>query len=156
MNIETVGDLLQPVPENGQPDYSKVKRIGELTTDNENSFYREVFRVADKYSGRGETLYCDHSSDDGSYADIFLFAVQRYQPVNHNSGMRLIIGKVRRGIVAKFVSEAFIQIADRNESINALGILPVYSPRFFDTGSGTYSSQTGIKAENNICRKHCR
>lgn len=66
--------------------------------------------------------------DDGSYADIFLFAAQRYQARKYKSGMRLIvIGKVRRGTTAKFVSEAFIQIADRNESINALGILPVYS-----------------------------
>lgn len=58
------------------------------------------------------------------------FCLQRsgIQARKYKSGMRLIvIGKVRRGTTAKFVSEAFIQIADRNESINALGILPVYS-----------------------------
>lgn len=39
LNIETVGDLLNRFPRmDSYLDYSKVKRIGELTTDNENSF----------------------------------------------------------------------------------------------------------------------
>ena len=130
LNIETVGDLLNRFPRmDSYLDYSKVKRIGELTTDNEKQLFTgEVFRVADKYSGRGKRYTVITVQDDGSYADIFLFAAQRYQARKYKSGMRLIvIGKVRRGTTAKFVSEAFIQIADRNESINALGILPVYS-----------------------------
>ena len=130
LNIETVGDLLNRFPRmDSYLDYSKVKRIGELTTDNEKQLFTgEVFRVADKYSGRGKRYTVITVQDDGSYADIFLFAAQRYQARKYKSGMRLIvIGKVRRGTTAKFVSEAFIQIADSNESINALGILPVYS-----------------------------
>ena len=130
LNIETVGDLLNRFPRmDSYLDYSKVKRIGELTTDNEKQLFTgEVFRVSDKYSGRGKRYTVITVQDDGSYADIFLFAAQRYQARKYKSGMRLIvIGKVRRGTTAKFVSEAFIQIADRNESINALGILPVYS-----------------------------
>lgn len=130
LNIETVGDLLNRFPRmDSYLDYSKVKRIGELTTDNEKQLFTgEVFRVSDKYSGRGKRYTVITVQDDGSYADIFLFAAQRYQSRKYKSGMRLIvIGKVRRGTTAKFVSEAFIQIADSNESINALGILPVYS-----------------------------
>ena len=130
LNIETVGDLLNRFPRmDSYLDYSKVKRIGELTTDNEKQLFTgEVFRVADKYSGRGKRYTVITVQDDGSYADIFLFAAQRYQARKYKPGMRLIvIGKVRRGTTAKFVSEAFIQIADSNESINALGILPVYS-----------------------------
>ncbi|MFQ9935946.1 MAG: ATP-dependent DNA helicase RecG [Phascolarctobacterium faecium] len=130
LNIETVGDLLNRFPRmDSYLDYSKVKRIGELTTDNEKQLFTgEVFRVSDKYSGRGKRYTVITVQDDGSYADIFLFAAQRYQARKYKSGMRLIvIGKVRRGTTAKFVSEAFIQIADSNESINALGILPVYS-----------------------------
>ena len=75
-----------------------------------------MFRVSDKYSGRGKRYTVITVQDDGSYADIFLFAAQRYQARKYKSGMRLIvIGKVRRGTTAKFVSEAFIQIADSNE-----------------------------------------
>ena len=56
LNIETVGDLLNRFPRmDSYLDYSKVKRIGELTTDNEKQLFTgEVFRVSDKYSGRGK------------------------------------------------------------------------------------------------------
>ena len=100
LNIETVGDLLNRFPRmDSYLDYSKVKRIGELTTDNEKQLFTgEVFRVADKYSGRGKRYTVITVQDDGSYADIFLFAAQRYQARKYKSGMRLIvIGKVRRG-----------------------------------------------------------
>lgn len=49
--------------------------------------------------------------DDGSYADIFLFAAQRYQARKYKPGMRLIvIGKVRRGTTAKFVSKRLFKL----------------------------------------------
>lgn len=34
----------------------------------------------------------------------------------------IVIGRVRRGPTAKFVSEAFIQIADSDDNVAALGI----------------------------------
>lgn len=130
LNIETVGDLLNRFPRmDSYLDYSKVKSIGELTTDNEKQLFSgEVFRIADKYSGKGRRYTVVTVQDESGYADIFLFAAQRYQARKYKPGMRLIvIGRVRRGPTAKFVSEAFIQIADSDDNVAALGILPVYS-----------------------------
>lgn len=73
LNIETVGDLLNRFPRmDSYLDYSKVKRIGELTTDNEKQLFTgEVFRVSDKYSGRGKRYTVITVQDDGSYSRYF-------------------------------------------------------------------------------------
>ena len=66
-------------------DYSKVKRIGELTTDNEKQLFTgEVFRVADKYSGRGKRYTVITVQDDGSYAIFFCLQRSGIRPVNTN------------------------------------------------------------------------
>ena len=86
LNIETIGDLLNRFPRmDSYLDYSKVKRIGELTTDNEKQLFTgEVFRVADKYSGRGKRYTVITVQDDGSYADIFCLQRSGIRPVNTN------------------------------------------------------------------------
>ena len=86
LNIETVGDLLNRFPRmDSYLDYSKVKRIGELTTDNEKQLFTgEVFRVADKYSGRGKR-YTVITVRTMAVTPIF-FCLQRsgIRPVNTN------------------------------------------------------------------------
>lgn len=130
MNIETVGDLLNHYPRlDSYLDYSKVKKIGELTTTNEKQFFAgEVFRISNKRSSKGSSYAVITVKDDTDFAEIFLFAAQRYQVRFFKPGMHLlVVGKVRAGMVGKMVSEAFIQIADSVESANGLGILPVYA-----------------------------
>ncbi|WP_293659970.1 ATP-dependent DNA helicase RecG [Phascolarctobacterium sp.] len=130
LNIETVGDLLNHYPRlDSYLDYSKVKKITELTTTNEKQFFAgEIFRLSDRRSGRGSSYAVITVKDDTDFAEIFLFAAQRYQMRFFKPGMQLlVVGKVRAGTAGKMVSEAFIQVVDSNEAASGLGILPVYA-----------------------------
>lgn len=73
LNIETVGDLLNHYPRlDSYLDYSKVKKISELTTTNEKQFFAgEIFRLSDRRSGRGSSYAVITVKDDTDFADDF-------------------------------------------------------------------------------------
>lgn len=130
LNILTVGDLLNRYPRlDGYLDYSRVKTIRALTTDNARQLFSgEVFRITDRVSGHGKRYTLVTVKNEESYADIYLFAAQRYQARKLQPGLQLVVmGKVRPGINSKSVSDASLQIVDSSSELHGLGILPVYN-----------------------------
>ena len=113
LNVFTIGDLLNRYPRT-YVDQSKVKTIGELRTDGEKQLFRaEVYRVADRISAR-RMRYTLVTVTDGSgrFAEIYMFAHQRFQTRNYKPGVQLLIdGKVQPGRGgAKIVTDAYVQI----------------------------------------------
>lgn len=130
INIETVGDLLNYYPRmESYLDFSKVKKIRELTTDNDKQLFNaEVFRVNERYSARGQKYTVMTVKDEHDYAEIFLFAAQRYQARKFKPGTELLItGRVKRGRNNKTVTDAFMQLSDGFNTGAGMGILPIYS-----------------------------
>ena len=130
LNVFTIGDLLNRYPR-AYVDQSKVKTIGELRTDGEKQLFRaEVYRVADRISAR-RMRYTLVTVTDGSgrFAEIYMFAHQRFQTRNYKPGVQLLIdGKVQPGRGgAKIVTDAYVQILKDGEEAAAPGILPVYA-----------------------------
>ena len=129
LNVFTIGDLLNRYPRT-YVDQSKVKTIGELRTDGEKQLFRaEVYRVADRISAR-RMRYTLVTVTDGSgrFAEIYMFAHQRFQTRNFKPGTQLLVdGKVQPGRGAKMVTDAYVQILKDGESASAPGILPVYA-----------------------------
>ena len=130
LNVFTIGDLLNRYPRT-YVDQSKVKTIGELRTDGEKQLFRaEVYRVADRISAR-RMRYTLVTVTDGSgrFAEIYMFAHQRFQTRNYKPGVQLLIdGKVQPGRGgAKTVTDAYVQILKDGEEAAAPGILPVYA-----------------------------
>ena len=130
LNVFTIGDLLNRYPRT-YVDQSKVKTIGELRTDGEKQLFRaEVYRVADRISAR-RMRYTLVTVTDGSgrFAEIYMFAHQRFQTRNYKPGVQLLIdGKVQPGRGgAKIVTDAYVQILKDGEEAAAPGILPVYA-----------------------------
>lgn len=128
LNIFTIGDLLNRYPRT-YVDQSKVKTIAELTTDGEKQlFCAEVYRVADRISARRMRYTLVTLKDATGFAELYMFAHQRFQTRNFKPGMQLLVdGKVQPGRGAKMVTDAYVQILKDGESASAPGILPVYA-----------------------------
>lgn len=128
LNIFTIGDLLNRYPRT-YVDQSKVKTIAELTTDGEKQlFCAEVYRVADRISARRMRYTLVTLKDATGFAELYMFAHQRFQTRNFKPGTQLLVdGKVQPGRGAKMVTDAYVQILKDGESADAPGILPVYA-----------------------------
>lgn len=129
LNIFTIGDLLNRYPRT-YVDQSKVKTIAELTADGEKQlFCAEVYRVADRISARRMRYTLVTLKDATGYAELYMFAHQRFQTRNFKPGTQLLVdGKVQPGRGgAKMVTDAYVQILKDGESASAPGILPVYA-----------------------------
>lgn len=129
LNIFTIGDLLNRYPRT-YLDQSKVKTIAELTTDGEKQlFCAEVYRVADRISARRMRYTLVTLKDATGFAELYMFAHQRFQTRNFKPGTQLLVdGKVQPGRGgAKMVTDAYVQILKDGESASAPGILPVYA-----------------------------
>ena len=128
LNIFTIGDLLNRYPRT-YVDQSKVKTIAELTTDGEKQlFCAEVYRVADRISARRMRYTLVTLKDATGFAELYMFAHQRFQTRNFKPGTQLLVdGKVQPGRGAKMVTDAYVQILKDGESVSAPGILPVYA-----------------------------
>lgn len=129
LNIFTIGDLLNRYPRT-YVDQSKVKTIAELTTDGEKQlFCAEVYRVADRISVRRMRYTLVTLKDATGFAELYMFAHQRFQTRNFKPGTQLLVdGKVQPGRGgAKMVTDAYVQILKDGESASAPGILPVYA-----------------------------
>ena len=129
LNIFTIGDLLNRYPRT-YVDQSKVKTIAELTTDGEKQlFCAEVYRVADRISARRMRYTLVTLKDATGFAELYMFAHQRFQTRNFKLGTQLLVdGKVQPGRGgAKMVTDAYVQILKDGESVSAPGILPVYA-----------------------------
>lgn len=129
LNIFTIGDLLNRYPRT-YVDQSKVKTIAELTADGEKQlFCSEVYRVADRISARRMRYTLVTLKDATGFAELYMFAHQRFQTRNFKPGTQLLVdGKVQPGRGgAKMVTDAYVQILKDGESASAPGILPVYA-----------------------------
>ena len=128
LNIFTIGDLLNRYPRT-YVDQSKVKTIAELTTDGEKQlFCAEVYRVADRISARRMRYTLVTLKDATGFAELYMFAHQRFQTRNFKPGTQLLVdGKVQPGRGAKMVTDAYVQILKDGESASAPGVLPVYA-----------------------------
>mgnify|MGYP000436988592 CR=1 FL=1 len=129
LNIFTIGDLLNRYPRT-YVDQSKVKTIAELTADGEKQlFCAEVYRVADRISARRMRYTLVTLKDATGFAELYMFAHQRFQTRNFKPGTQLLVdGKVQPGRGgAKMVTDAYVQILKDGESVSAPGILPVYA-----------------------------
>ena len=128
LNIFTIGDLLNRYPRT-YVDQSKVKTIAELTTDGEKQlFCAEVYRVADRISARRMRYTQVTLKDATGFAELYMFAHQRFQTRNFKPGTQLLVdGKVQPGRGAKMVTDVYVQILKDGESVSAPGILPVYA-----------------------------
>lgn len=129
LNIFTIGDLLNRYPRT-YVDQSKVKTIAELATDGEKQlFCAEVYRVADRISARRMRYTLVTLKDATGFAELYMFAHQRFQTRNFKPGTQLLVdGKVQPGHGgAKMVTDAYVQILKDGESASAPGILPVYA-----------------------------
>lgn len=129
LNIFTIGDLLNRYPRT-YVDQSKVKTIAELATDGEKQlFCAEVYRVADRISARRMRYTLVTLKDATGFAELYMFAHQRFQTRNFKPGTQLLVdGKVQPGRGgAKMVTDAYVQILKDGESADAPGILPVYA-----------------------------
>ena len=128
LNIFTIGDLLNHYPRT-YVDQSKVKTIAELTADGEKQlFCAEVYRVADRISARRMRYTLVTLKDATGFAELYMFAHQRFQTRNFKPGTQLLVdGKVQPGRGAKMVTDAYVQILKYGESVSAPGILPVYA-----------------------------
>lgn len=128
LNIFTIGDLLNRYPRT-YVDQSKVKTIAELTADGEKQlFCAEVYRVADRISARRMRYTLVTLKDATGFAELYMFAHQRFQTRNFKPGTQLLVdGKVQPGRGAKMVTDAYVQILKDGESASAPGILPVYA-----------------------------
>ncbi len=129
LNIFTIGDLLNRYPRT-YVDQSKVKTIAELVTDGEKQlFCAEVYRVADRISARRMRYTLVTLKDATGFAELYMFAHQRFQTRNFKPGTQLLVdGKVQPGRGgAKMVTDAYVQILKDGESASAPGILPVYA-----------------------------
>lgn len=129
LNIFTIGDLLNRYPRT-YVDQSKVKTIAELTTDGEKQlFCAEVYRVTDRISARRMRYTLVTLKDATGFAELYMFAHQRFQTRNFKPGTQLLVdGKVQPGRGgAKMVTDAYVQILKDGESASAPGILPVYA-----------------------------
>lgn len=129
LNIFTIGDLLNRYPRT-YVDQSKVKTIAELTTDGEKQlFCAEVYRVADRISARRMRYTLVTLKDATGFAELYMFAHQRFQTRNFKPGTQLLVdGKVHPGRGgAKMVTDTYVQILKDGESASAPGILPVYA-----------------------------
>ena len=128
LNIFTIGDLLNRYPRT-YVDQSKVKTIAELTADGEKQlFCAEVYRVADRISARRMRYTLVTLKDATGFAELYMFAHQRFQTRNFKPGTQLLVdGKVQPGRGAKMVTDAYVQILKDGESASAPSILPVYA-----------------------------
>lgn len=129
LNIFTIGDLLNRYPRT-YVDQSKVKTIAELTADGEKQlFCAEVYRVAERISARRMRYTLVTLKDATGFAELYMFAHQRFQTRNFKPGTQLLVdGKVQPGRGgAKMVTDAYVQILKDGESASAPGILPVYA-----------------------------
>lgn len=128
LNIFTIGDLLNRYPRT-YVDQSKVKTIAELTADGEKQlFCAEVYRVADRISARRMRYTLVTLKDATGFAELYMFAHQRFQTRNFKPGTQLLVdGKVQPGRGAKMITDAYVQILKDGESASAPGILPVYA-----------------------------
>lgn len=127
MNIVTVGDLLNNYPRT-YIDQSKIKTIAELSTNGEKQlFCGEIYRMADKISAKRMRYTLVTVTENGWYADIYLYGGQRYQTKYFKIGDKLLVtAKIQPGRNAKTAVDANIQKLKAGEEAEALGILPIY------------------------------
>ena len=114
---------------NSYIDYSRFKKIRELTTNNEKQiFICEIVNIVEKYSHKGKRYSLVTVRDETAYAEIYFFAQQRFLVKKLKVGTQAIAtGKVKPGRTARIITEASLQPMDNDDEQESLGILPVYS-----------------------------
>ena len=130
LNVETIGDILNMYPRfNSYIDYSRFKKIRELTTNNEKQiFVCEIVNISEKYSHKGKRYSLVTVRDETAYAEIYFFAQQRFLVKKLKVGTKAVAtGKVKPGRTARIITEASLQPMDKDDEQESLGILPVYS-----------------------------
>lgn len=129
LNVETVGDLLNMYPRlDSYVDYSRLKKISELSTDNEKQIFTgEIVNILEKHSQKGKRYTLVTVRDESGYAEIYLFSQQKFQVRNLKNGMQVLVtGKVRPGRTARSVTEATLQPVLSDGEALGMGILPIY------------------------------
>lgn len=153
IGVKTLGDLVNRYPRfDSYIDYSKLKTINELNTNNEKQiFSAEIVNIREAKSHFGKKYSRVVVKDTTGFAEIYLFFNQRYQIKGLQAGQRVLVtGKVRKGVTAKNITEATLQRFEDDKIETLLGIVPVYSL----TGSLTQNNirnavqQVLAKAEN--------
>lgn len=127
LGIYTIGDLLYFYPRQGAYlDYSQVKNLRELTVDGSKQIFKaRIVRINSVHQGR-KPFVSITVGDETGYADIYLFANQRYLVRKFKPDDEvLVIGRVKMGYVTKLVTPELMQHLE--EDAKAPGILPVYS-----------------------------
>ncbi|MEG2342624.1 MAG: ATP-dependent DNA helicase RecG [Acidaminococcaceae bacterium] len=130
LDIFTVGDLLNKYPRlDSYLDYSRVKTIKELNTNNQKEiFAAEVVTIVERRSHNGKSYTCVTLRDATAYAEAYLFFNQRFQAKKLKPEMKVLVtGKVKPGRTAKTITEVFIQPLEEQGSQQGLGILPIYN-----------------------------
>lgn len=130
LNVETVGDLLNMYPRlDSYVDYSRLKKIRELSTENEKQIFTgEIVNILEKHSQKGKRYTLVTVRDESGYAEIYLFSQQKFQVRNLKNGMQVLVtGKVRPGRTARSVTEATLQPVLNDGEAVGMGILPIYS-----------------------------
>lgn len=130
LNVETVGDILNMYPRlNSYIDYSRLKKIKELATNNERQiFTAEIASIVEKYSHKGKRYSLVTVRDETGYAEIYFFSQQRFLVKKLRAGMNAVVtGKVKPGRIGRIVTEAVLQTVETEGQAAAPGILPVYS-----------------------------
>ena len=128
LNITTIGDLLNFFPRQGcYLDYSKTKTIKELTLNGETQVFKgTIVRMLTRRSARSRSFATVTVSDETGFADVYLFAHQRFQLKAFEVGEEIMVaGKVGPGRGAKSVTSAIL--SHMNSQTKPMGILPVYS-----------------------------
>lgn len=128
LNITTIGDLLNFFPRQGcYLDYSKTKTIKELVPNGETQVFKgTIVRMLTRRSARSRSFATVTVSDETGFADVYLFAHQRFQLKAFEVGEEIMVaGKVGPGRGAKSVTSAIL--SHMNSQTKPMGILPVYS-----------------------------
>jgi len=127
LGIKTIGDLLYFYPRQGAYlDYSQVKKIRNLAVDGTKQVFKaEILRVNPVRRGP-KSFVTVTVGDETGFADLYLFAGQRYMLKKFRPGDEILItGRVKAGRITKMISPEFILPFDNDAT--APGILPVYS-----------------------------
>ncbi|HIU64576.1 MAG TPA: ATP-dependent DNA helicase RecG [Candidatus Avacidaminococcus intestinavium] len=131
LNVETLGDILNMYPRlNSYIDFSRLKKIRELTINNEQQiFAATIINITDKFSQKGKRYALITVGDETGFAEIYFFAHQRFLIKKFKPEQHVVItGKVKAGRSAKMVTDATLQVVEESEGEpTGLGILPVYN-----------------------------
>lgn len=127
IGIYSINDLLTYYPRQGNYiDFSSAQTISSLKIGERQFFRAKIHLIQEKRSYKGRKYALVKVKDQTGYADIFLFGTQIFKIRNLKNGMDVLItGKVQVGKTAKMISDATIEVEDKESKVE-VGILPTY------------------------------